>query len=554
MTSDRETLRLARAAGVVTDWQDSHGRARKVSIDTLRALLGVVGTARGPVQSVVPVLITATAGEAFHLPVDPRDASRVRLTPESGPHVIRLETRAGAGGLTARAPHEAGYHRISIGRREITLAVAPRRQQGPADPAPRSWGLSAQLYSLYRPGDGGIAGYAALRDLVASCAASGASAVAVSPLHAQFSADLSRFSPYAPSSRLWLNVLHIDVDAAAAMLGVAINRISSRQADKVSLVDWPGASRRRLDRLRRLYQQVLGAGTLQDGNPAGRDFQIFRRSGGAELLAHAVFETCHALLYGRDSKLWHWRDWPAEFRHLDAAAVKRLAREHTDEVAFHIFLQWLAAKQFREAAEAAAQGGMRIGIIKDIAVGADGGGSEAWSNPERLLTGASIGSPPDAFNPLGQKWGVTTFSPSGIAAEGYRAFIELLRRSLSDAGGIRIDHILGLQRLWVVPDDADPAAGAYIRYPMADLLRLVALEAHRAGAMVLGEDLGTVPEGFRDRLSEFDIKGMQLLWFERDGRQFRPPKRWRQSAVAMTTTHDLPTVAGWWMGKDIGWR
>jgi 4-alpha-glucanotransferase len=554
MSSDRETLRLAKAAGILVDWQDQLGRPRRASIETLRALLDVLGKAGAPNPSSIPALITTTAGESFRLPVDMRDASRAWLTLEGNPLATRLVTKADAKGLIARAPQEPGYHRLAMGRREFTLAVAPRRAARSAAAAPRRWGLTAQLYSLYRPGDCGIAGYTALRDLVASSAASGASALAVSPLHAQFSADLHRFSPYAPSSRLWLNVLHIDPDAAAAMLGIAADHIPGRRRDDAPLVDWPGDSRRRLDRLRMLYRQARDAGALQVDGPAGRDFQRFRRSGGTELVAHAVFEACHARFYGHDRTLWHWRDWPAQFRNPGAAGIKRLARESEDEVAFHMFLQWLAARQFREAARAAVDGGMDIGIIKDIAVGADGGGSEAWSDPDRMLTGASIGSPPDAFNTLGQKWGVTTFSPAGIAAQGFQAFIALLRRSLADAGGVRIDHILGLQRLWIVPDQAGPAEGAYIRYPLPDLLRLVALEAHRAGAIILGEDLGTVPAGFRERLAAFDIRGMQVLWFERDGRRFLAPAKWRKSAVAMTTTHDLPTVAGWWMGKDIAWR
>jgi 4-alpha-glucanotransferase len=171
-----------------------------------------------------------------------------------------------------------------------------------------------------------------------------------------------------------------------------------------------------------------------------------------------------------------------------------------------------------------------------------------------MLAGASIGAPPDAFNTLGQSWGVTTFSPSALSTTGYDAFIRLLRSALQDSGGIRIDHVLGLRRLWVVPNGADARDGAYIRYPLTDLLRLTALEAHRAGAVVLGEDLGTVPDGFREELDAFGIKGMQVLWFERQGQRFLPPEKWRRSAVGMTTTHDLPTVAGWWLGKDIAWR
>jgi 4-alpha-glucanotransferase len=280
----------------------------------------------------------------------------------------------------------------------------------------------------------------------------------------------------------------------------------------------------------------------------------FRRAGGASLRAHATFEALHAHFFGADRARWNWRAWPAEFRDPDGAAVRRFLAQNRESVDFHIFLQWLAARQFRSATDAAHDGGMSVGIIKDIAVGADGGGSEAWSNQGRMLAGASIGAPPDAFNTLGQSWGVTTFSPSALSTTGYDAFIRLLRSALQDSGGIRIDHVLGLRRLWVVPNGADARDGAYIRYPLTDLLRLTALEAHRAGAVVLGEDLGTVPDGFREELDAFGIKGMQVLWFERQGQRFLPPEKWRRSAVGMTTTHDLPTVAGWWLGKDIAWR
>ena len=523
MKTDAQLRRAAKAAGILTEWQDVHGKTRAVGHETLRALLEILAP---ETQSTEAPLITAEAGAAYTVP-----------------------------GLAAkaRAPEAPGYYPITKGKLRFTLAVAPARKKAQGEA--RGWGLSVQLYSLYRKGDGGIGSYGALRDFMRGSAEVGASTVAVSPLHAQFSADPWRFSPYSPSSRLWMNALHIDTGEAAALLDLKPPKLAPRQgAGGDALVAWPEASRAKLKALRALFDAARRQGGFDGGHPAARSLAAFRRSGGAALLAHATFEALHAHFFGRDRALWNWSTWPAEYRDPNGAAVRRFAQVNRETVEFHIFLQWLAAGQFKSAADAARDGRMARGIIKDIAVGADGGGSEAWSNQGRMLTGASIGAPPDAFNTLGQNWGVTTFAPNALAATGYAAFIQLLRSALADSGGIRIDHVLGFRRLWVVPNGAEARDGAYIRYPLTDLLRLTALEAHRAGAVVLGEDLGTVPEGFREELDGFGIKGMQVLWFERQGPRFLAPDKWRRSAVGMTTTHDLPTVAGWWLGKDIVWR
>jgi 4-alpha-glucanotransferase len=197
---------------------------------------------------------------------------------------------------------------------------------------------------------------------------------------------------------------------------------------------------------------------------------------------------------------------------------------------------------------------MRVGLISDLAVGMNPGGSHAWSRQQDLLLGLNIGAPPDLINARGQDWGLTGFSPQSLAASGYEPFIATLRAALRHAGGVRIDHVMGLARLWLVPHGAPPTAGAYLAYPLEDLLRITALESHRHNAIVIGEDLGTVEPAFRRRLAAAGIAGMDVLWFQRRGRAFLPPRRWRSDAVAMTTTHDLPTVAGWWSGADIETR
>jgi 4-alpha-glucanotransferase len=220
-----------------------------------------------------------------------------------------------------------------------------------------------------------------------------------------------------------------------------------------------------------------------------------------------------------------------------------------------VFLQWLADRSLGAAQRRARQAGMRVGLISDLAVGMDPSGSHAWSRPGDILSGLSIGAPPDLFNPNGQQWGITTFSPNALAAGGFAPFLATVRAALRNAGGVRIDHAMGLQRLWLVPEGESPADGAYLSYPLIDMLRLLALESRRHHAVVVGEDLGTVPEGFREKLDAHGTYGMRVLWFERDDDgDFARPEDWDRSAIAMTSTHDLPTVAGWWQGDDIALR
>ena len=237
-----------------------------------------------------------------------------------------------------------------------------------------------------------------------------------------------------------------------------------------------------------------------------------------------------------------------------SAAIAVFTASNQQEVMFHCFLQWLADRSLRAAQRRAIQSGMRIGLIGDLAVGMDAAGSHAWSRQGEILGGMSIGAPPDLLNPRGQDWGLTGFSPRALVDGGFAPFIATMRAVLRNMGGIRIDHAMGLTRLWLIPEGADPADGAYLAYPLTDMLRLLALESQRHRAIVVGEDLGTVPDGFQATLETAGLHGMRVLWFERNGQGFASPRNWNQAAVAMTCTHDLPTVAGWWHGTDIATR
>ncbi|MBN9560574.1 MAG: 4-alpha-glucanotransferase [Alphaproteobacteria bacterium] len=549
--SDQALLTLAEQAGVAPRWRDAFGRMHDVTPDTLRAVLGALGLPAGSEAEIsdsraaldeqdrtgsLPPLVTAEVGQEIRLPIA---ADQFRLTLEGGGGYEGAAEADAEGHAVLGAIAEPGYHHLEIGGVAVTLAVAPRRCVSIRELCgdARPWGLAVQLYGLRRAGDGGIGDFAGLRDFVRSAARHGAAAVAISPVHAQFSADPDRFSPYAPSSRVMLNVLHAGLPEE--------NDAEGARLEALPLVDWPAAARHRIPRLRRLYDEQRDAPALA----------AYRREQGEVLETHARFEALHAHFFGAEpGRYWNWRDWPDGFRDPRSPAAQAFARDHAAEIGFHAWLQYRADQCLAEAQAAARQAGMPIGLISDLAVGTDSGGSHAWSRQDETLIGLTVGAPPDLLSPGGQDWGLVAFSPHGLRQHGYAAFLEMLRAALRHAGGVRIDHAMGLNRLWVLPEGAGGKEGAYLHFPEQDLLRLVALESRRHRAIVLGEDLGTVPEGFSERLRDAGVMGLRVLWFERREEHFVPPSEWTPGAVAMTSTHDLPTVAGWWRGRDLDWR
>jgi 4-alpha-glucanotransferase len=556
--SDADLQRLAKAAGIATTWKDVFGAEHQVAPPTLRAVLSSLGLHAGTQAELeaslanatrqpvlLPKLVTAQVGHPVSLQAA---AARYRLVLEDGRSFDGFSEQT-AHGCTIPPILEPGYHTLTLGDQQTTIAVAPRRCFTVRDAvrSGRATGIAVQLYALRRKGDAGVGDFRALTEFVRGAARHGVQAVAISPVHAQFSADPDRFSPYAPSSRVALNVLHITVDGEPPPDPGGLATANRLEAE--TLVDWPSVARARMDRLRSIAAQARGDLDQM------QEFHEFRHARGEVLELHARFEALHSFFYRQSPKFWHWRSWPRVYHDPARREVAAFAREYQRQVDFHAFLQFLADKGLQEAQETAREAGMPIGLIADLAVGADSGGSHFWARQREMLSGLSIGAPPDLFQTSGQNWGLAAFSPRGLAANGYGAFLEMLRVSLAHAGGVRIDHAMGLNRLWVVPEGASAAEGAYLHFPEQDMRRLLALESVRHGAIVVAEDLGTVPEGFTNRLEEAGIDGMRVLWFERDQAQnFTSPATWSRHAAAMTTTHDLPTVAGWWRARDIEWR
>jgi 4-alpha-glucanotransferase len=556
---DRDLKAAALAAGLRPDWTDAFGARRSVSPPTLRALLAALhvesATARAaPRGFVPPLVVTDAARPVLRLPATLlRKVRRISIELEQGGRCECAMDRGASstGQQRLRITLPPGYHRIEAGDAKMLLAAAPRRAFTLADATvqrdPRAWGIAVQVYGLRRRGDLGIGDFTALAEAAQAAGNEGAAALAISPVHALFAADAQKYSPYAPSNRCFLNALHADPDnllTGREFADVPSTRRLAGELERLRrarLIDWSDAAALHRQIFERLFAR-LAAGQLA----GAASFADFRAAGGDALQRHACFEA------------WHEQHAPpgggtaAQPPH--PRALRAFARDNAQRVTFHAFLQWCARRGLAQAQAAARGAGMAVGLIADLAVGADPAGSECWSRPDDMLAGANIGAPPDQLNALGQNWGLTTFSPFQLVYNGYAPFLDLLRATMRDAGGIRLDHVMALMRLWLMPAGASPAEGAYLHYPFDDLLRLTVLESWRHRCIVVGEDLGTVPPQCRRRLARAGVLGLDVLAFMRSGDTFLAPRKWRREAVAMTSTHDVAPVAGWWQSRDLDWR
>ena len=540
---------LADAVGIATHWRDAFGVTRAVGADTLRATLAAIGLAAAnaaqcqdalgfvtAARKQVPRLVTGDVGAPILLPCL-AGRYQIRAADES---VIEGVAETADGGRVRLAPlSQPGDYQLLLGAQEIDLAIAPERAFTLADAkragaglVRRPWGLSVQAYSARREG-ARIGDFPALAELARSAAARGADVLAISPVHALFGAAPNRFSPYAPSSRVALNPLFAD---------------ASGGSQSGPLIDWPQAHRAGYQSLRDAFgRDALGGDAEMPG------FAAFERTAPERLRRHALFEALSEEQIALGGSI-DWRTWPVSLRDPDGPAVRVAAERLAQAARFHLYAQYRAQTALVAAQQAARTAGMAIGLVTDLAVGTDPAGSDSWMQRDVLLHGISIGAPPDALSLEGQGWGLTSFSPTGLIRDGFAGFRAMLRAQMAPAGGVRIDHAMGFARLWVIPQGAAPTEGCYLAMPFTDLMRVSALESWQNQAIVLAEDLGTVPEGFRAALSARGMLGLSVLWFERRGDGFMPPAFWRRDSVGMTSTHDVATVAGWWRGTDINWR
>jgi glycogen operon protein len=421
------------------------------------------------------------------------------------------------------------------------LIVSPAHCYLPQDQ--HSFGVSAQLYSLRRDGDQGIGDFTTLARLARNSAEAGAALVAINPLHALSFQDRSRASPYYPSDRRFLDSLYIDLES---LLGDGFDEATARALSTRDMVDYPAVHVLKQQALETAFARFDALAHRQQDHALVADFTKFVVGRGEALTRFALFETISEARSGAD-----WRHWPQELRDGAPTALAAFALEHATRILFHRFLQWIADRQFAQAAQDARDAGLSLGVCRDLAVGAAPDGAESWSKASRLLSGFSIGAPPDPFSREGQSWGLPAPDPLAVEKDAGADFAELLRANMRHAGALRIDHAMGLARLFLVPEGEKAAMGAYVSYPLETLLAQLALESQRARCMVVGEDLGTLPWGFRERLEAVAVLSYRVVWFERAGESFIQPSEYPVKAMACVSTHDLPTLEGWWRGVDI---
>src|SRR5712671_2639922 len=590
--SDRAAIvPLARLIGVEAHYTDAFGETREVSDETLLALIGAFGLPSDPVrarreleeqQRSTPLGLSAAhlihaedkcPELALRLPAGCREIQwtcHLEDGEESTGKVARRKGKPFAMPLPPDLP--LGYHQLELDAAGVTartnLIVAPDRCYLPAElePGVRSWGLSCQLYGLRGERNWGMGDFTDLSALASAAGSCRAAVLGVNPLHALFAAEPLHVSPYSPSSRTQLDYLYIDVTAVSGFVEDETVRALMRgewfrathwAARSAELIDYGAVAackRPVLEALfRRFQSRGLGAaGTTKTA--AGQAFRAFQRAGRQSLADFAVFESLHEY-YLHEKRQFSWQDWPAPMRNPRSAEVAAFAAEHRDRVEFFQFLQWEADRQLAAAAAAGCESGLSIGLYRDLAVGADPNGAEAWADQELVAPGASIGAPPDALSRGGQNWGLAPVNPLVLRRQGFAPFIASLRANMRHAGILRIDHVMSLKRLYWIPSGMAARAGAYVNYPFEDLLRLVALESQRHACAVVGEDLGTVPEGFRDTMRSANVLSYRIFVFERrQNGEFVLPTEYPALAAASAATHDIATLKGFWLGGDIAWR
>lgn len=579
-------IALAERYGVVPDYWDFHGGHRFVSEATLVAVLAALGVDAATPERIelalanaedevwrrmVPPMVVLRSGRSGHVAVHVDDGAPVEawleLDPEAGGGRralaqldVYVPPRTVDGRLVGRATLEVpgdlplGWHTLvaesHASRARSVVVVTPDRLELTAGLGEqRAWGFMAQLYSVRSRQSWGIGDLVDLRDIGwLAGRRSGADFLLINPLHAAEPDAPLTPSPYLPTSRRFVNPVYLRVEAIpeCAYLPVAERSLVEWQAEEarpLSTDDGP-IDRDAVWTAKKVALEVVYAQPRSTARQAR--FEAFRADQGQGLEDYATWCALTEHFAGAE--------WPAAVQDARSEAVQQLRAELADRVTFHCWLQWVADEQLAAAQADALAGGMRLGIMHDLAVGVHPEGADAWAMSDVLAHGVSVGAPPDMYNQQGQDWSQPPWRPDALARVAYRPYREMLRTVLRHAGAIRIDHIIGLFRLWWIPAGGGAQAGAYVRYDHEALIGILCLEAHRAGALVIGEDLGTLEPWVRDYLSDRGILGTSVLWFERDGQGFKQPEQYRSLTLATVTTHDLPPTAGYLAGEHVELR
>jgi len=461
-----------------------------------------------------------------------------------------------------------GYHTIEVrvGDNVVStpLIVTPKTSyhSEPMHRGDKTWGTAIQLYTLKSENNWGMGDFGDLAQLMRDMAAQGADVIGLNPIHALYPISPDHCSPYSPSNRSFLNVLYTDIvqvpefsESAALKRKVGTKTFLARvdELRDAEDVHYPGVSALKFEFFETLYavfkKNHLGKGTDRD-----KAFSDFVAAQGEPLQNHALFDAMLAHFKALDINAWGWPVWPEEYKDHKSPAVAKFAVENQDAITYWTYLQFIADEQLQRVNQLAQELGMKIGLYRDLAVGADRGGAEVWANKENFCLDAAVGAPPDALGPNGQNWGLPPLDPIKLKKEGYQTFITLLRNNMRACGALRIDHALALLRLWWCPPGKTAASGAYVYYDMYDMLGILNLESQRNKCMVIAEDLGTVPDEITECFPKAELYSNKVFYFEMDDYSCTEPEDYAPKALAIVCNHDMPTVKAYWNKSDLDLR
>lgn len=599
--------RLAEMAGILPSYVDAWGTLRQVSPTTKSALLAAMGLASETAEEIeasirhieeeqwrlplAPVLVVRQEQDSridigITLPPDRvGEAIEWRFEKEQGEPLAgrarfedlrlvdgraidgeRIERRL----FTMPFPVDLGYHCFRIfslpgdlGSAEQRVIVVPERcydipsRTGQED---RFWGLAVQLYGLRSRRNWGMGDFTDLAEAVRLGASLGAAAIGLNPLHALFPENPEYASPYSPSHREFLGIFYIDVEAVAELadceeaqrlIGGPEFRKRVEQLRAGPLVDYSAVAAVKRPVLELLYRtfRERHLRPAESGVISARaaTFRRFQEHKGEDLAQLGTFQALSEYFGGSA-----WRNWPAAYRDPASPTVAAFTRERRERVEFFQYLQWQADLQLTAAKQAAREANMAVGLYHDLALAPDGSGAESWSNQAQLADGVTLGAPPDDWNQRGQNWGLPPYNPLALRRAGLRPFIAVVRANMMHGGALRVDHAMGLERMYWIPEGGGPEDGGYVRYPVDELFGILALESRRQKCVVIGEDLGTLPVGFQERMRAAAVLSYRLLYFSQDsGGHFVAPRHYPASAAVAVGTHDLATLAGFWRGRDL---
>jgi len=618
MVYDELINELSSLWGIIPEYWDIAGKKHIASIETRKAILRAMKLKidsegdvlkeinkrkRKPWEDIIePVYVISVNSQPFsfpvHVPINRPEQSKLmiswsledekgrrdefRLTPEviTGAAEERVEgTRYITVTVSDSATRDAGYYILNIEckhpdrvfarghtrlRKRSKLIITPDTCYIPAElEKGRAWGLSVNLYALKSERNWGIGDFSDLEKIVRWTSDMKGSFVGVGPLHVIPNTKPFGVSPYSPISRLYKNFIYLDLEKVPDVMGYEDERklIGSKKFRKeldelrrAALVHYEKISLMKEEVLRNAFNFFYRKHFSRD-TTRGQDFKRYVREEGACLESFSLFMALSEHMK-KTKGVYTWQEWPEAYNDVAGKASQSFRRTHRKAILFYQYVQWLIDHQLREIAGEAGTRGMRIGMYYDLAIGSVGCGSDAWNYKNVIAGGADVGAPPDDFSPEGQKWGFPPLIPEKLRDTGYELFIETMRKNMKYGGAIRIDHALGLFRLFWVPDGMPAAEGAYVKYPSEDLLRIIALESIRNRCMVIGEDLGTVGDNVREGLKRFRMLSYRLFYFERNypDPSFLLPERYPEMALCAITTHDLPTLYGYWIGRDIRTR